>query len=532
MTDHLASALKLAESGVPVFPVGKDKAPRTPGGFKDASTDPETIKGWGWNGGGMIGAAIQPGVVILDIDPRHGGDATLAALVKANGPLPGTRLVKTGGGGLHYYLAVPEEITLRSSLGPGIDVKRAGKGYVVVPPSQGYTFARGGAIAPAPEWLMAELVVTERDARESAPSDAKYFAAFEDGTTYGLRALEGEMGRLMAQQEGGRNDALNRAAFSLGQLVAGGELSEEKAVTSLELAADRIGLERGESLATIRSGMRGGSAVPRQAPEKAAAEEGNRATSDAPGYGTSAATDPLSEETERNRWVDWNVDEPAPPFYLHPIIPESAYILVYGATEASKSMTFNGLLAEASHHGIRSSVYSLENPPATDRSRLRRLGPDPANFRLTNEPLDLNDPRQLDALVQREKDWGTNVILIDTYSHAFASKSDDGNAKAIDFARRIRWVMHVVGCSVIVVDHTGYQGDEPRDASAKRQQVDVAILMAKAGEWVPGQPSRWRMTNRKAARFANPFHFEGEIRDLEGDRLAIAFRGGGPTWSA
>jgi sugar phosphate isomerase/epimerase len=60
--------------------------------------------------------------------------------------------------------------------------------------------------------------------------------------------------------------------------------------------------------------------------------------------------------------------------------------------------------------------------------------------------------------------------VIDTYSHAFNSRSEDGNAKAIEFARRIRHLMHEVGCSVVLLDHTGYQQtDEPRDASAKRQ---------------------------------------------------------------
>jgi sugar phosphate isomerase/epimerase len=141
------------------------------------------------------------------------------------------------------------------------------------------------------------------------------------------------------------------------------------------------------------------------------------------------------------------------------------------------------------------------------------VGAEGDNLRITHQPLDVNDPRQLEALVRREKDWGTDVVMVDTYSLAFSSRSDDGNAKAIEFARRMRWVMHEVGCSVVVVDHTGFEGDEPRDASAKRQQVDVAILMEKSGEWALGKPARFTMRNRKSARFANPFRLAGEIRD-------------------
>jgi hypothetical protein len=230
-------------------------------------------------------------------------------------------------------------------------------------------------------------------------------------------------------------------------------------------------------------------------------------------------------------WVDWQIDEPEPPFYLHPILPKNAYVLVYGATEASKSMVWNAVGADASRRGLRVSVYSLENPPSTDRDRLRRLRPDPANFRLTNEPLDLNDARQLAALVERESEWRTDVLLIDTYSHAFNSRSEDGNARAIEFARRVRHLMAAVGCSVVLVDHTGYaQEDEPRDASAKRQQVDVAVLMKKAGEWRPGSPARFTMKNNKAARFGNPFYLTGEIRDTTDRGLELAWLGDAPHW--
>jgi hypothetical protein len=234
-----------------------------------------------------------------------------------------------------------------------------------------------------------------------------------------------------------------------------------------------------------------------------------------------------NENDEARLWVNWEVDEPPLPFYIHPVLPKNAYVLVYGATEASKSMVWVALCAEASHRGQRCSVYSLENPPSTDRDRLRRLRPSRSNFRLTNEPIDLNDPRQLHELVEREADWGdgraSDIVVIDTYSHAFNSRSEDGNAKAIEFARRIRHLMHEVGCSVVLLDHTGYQqSDEPRDASAKRQAVDVAVLMQKVGEWKPGQHAGFAMTNKKAARFANPFHLNGEIRDvMHGDQRGL-----------
>lgn len=527
-----AAALALAADGVRVFPVGLDKAPHTANGFHDGTTNPEAIKQWDWSG--MIGACISPGLVVIDVDPRNGGSDTIKLLRDEGKALPPTRTARTKSGGWHYYLRIPEDVVLRGKLGPGVDVKRAGKGYVVSPPSPGYSWLGDAQPTEAPEWLLEELVVEPQTGDLAEPSAPK-FMPWEDGTAYGQAALEREMGRLGTAMEGERNDALNRAAFAMAQLAAGGEVSRKKVVNDLTVVGLRIGLSMEECQSTIKSGWAAGMAQPRQAPplrERIDAEALAPALPER-SQGVRLPEAHGSGDGEEMLWVDWTVEEEPPPFYLSPVVPQNAYVLVYGATEASKSMVWHGLLAQASCLDLRCSVYSLENPPATDRERLRRLKPDPANFRLTNAPIDFNDPRQLEALMERERDWGTNLLLIDTYSHAFNSRSEDGNAKAIDFARRVRYIMHEVGCTVIVIDHTGYaQAHEPRDASAKRQQVDVAILMEKAGEWRPGQPAQFVMTNHKAARFGNPFHYRGEIRDTKGDvrGLEIAWLGEPPKW--
>jgi len=67
---------------------------------------------------------------------------------------------------------------------------------------------------------------------------------------------------------GQRNDGLNRAAFCLGRLVGGGELSEALVFEALLCSALAVGLGESEAAATIRSGLRAGMAVPRRAPEQ------------------------------------------------------------------------------------------------------------------------------------------------------------------------------------------------------------------------------------------------------------------------
>lgn len=518
------AALAIAATGVPVFPCGPDKAPRVAGGFKAATTDPDEIRRMPWSDDSMIGAVVLEGQIVIDIDPRNGGMQTIALLTSTHDPLPPTRTVKTKSGGWHRYYWVPKGVQYRSTLGPGVDVKQHGKGYVIVPPSAGYTYVTPGDTVDAPEWLLAELEIQERDTARHEASDPKFMERFEEGTAYGLAALQRQLGKLATAQAGERNNTLNAVTFSLAQLVAGGELAATATEKRLYDVAQLIGLEPEETEKTIRSAWAAGENEPWQAPE-----EQPKGSFGSPG-GIQLSRPKVELPDEEHFWVDWEADEPELPFFAHPIIPKNAYVLVYGATEASKSMAMVGLMCEGSHRGFKSSVYSLENPPATDRQRIRRWGPNPANFRLTNNLLDVADERQVLALIERERAWATDMILIDTYSHAFTSRSDDGNAKAIAFAQVIRFIMQEVGCTVIVVDHTGFVGDEPRDASAKRQQVDVAILMKKAGEWRPGQPARFTMDNKKAARFSNPFFLTGEIRDGKDNALELGWIAEYPRW--
>lgn len=515
------AALDYATRGYAVFPCGDDKAPLVAGGFKAATTHTDVITSW-WkeHPDALVGMAVPEGFVIVDCDPRNGGDESLRALLRAHGTWGATRKARTRSGGFHYWLRLnaPEGARFRKELSKGVDLKVPGKGYIIVPPSPGYTWEVDGDVADAPEWLV-ELVL-KPEVERTAPSEAgepRYFP-FEEGSRYGLAARDAELARLMSAPTGTRNEALNRSAFVLGQLVAGGELEPSSTLERLWTTADRIGLDHAEIDVTLQSGYNAGLDEPRQAPEREAGE-------------VAALPRLAAPAPEARYWTDWQVEEPPPPFYLDPLLPKNAYVLVYGATEAAKSMTWTAILADGSRNGVRSSVYSLENPRHVDRDRLRRLSPDPCCFRITHEPLDLGHFEQVDALVEREREWGTNVLLIDTYSHAFNSRqSDDGNARAIAFAQVIRHVMNECrdqGLSVIVVDHTGFPKEgggvqEPRDASAKRQQVDVAVFMEKDGEWQPGSTrAGFRMRNYKAARFGNPFEVRGAILGAKGAPLTL-----------
>jgi len=166
-----AAALDYAARGLPVFPLWPpndggacacgDAGCRTPAkhplgrlvphGLNDATTDPATIQQW-WstwpdaNIGMPTGG--RSGVVALDIDAGGGGWDSADRLQAEHGPIPQTRAVETGGGGLHVWFAHPPGVpipTRAGKLGPGLDIRSDG-GFVVVPPSlhasgRRYTFA-------------------------------------------------------------------------------------------------------------------------------------------------------------------------------------------------------------------------------------------------------------------------------------------------------------------------------------------------------------------------------------------------------
>jgi len=80
-----------------------------------------------------IGFKMGGGVVVLDKDPRNGGDESLRRLEAEYGPLPRTPKVITGGGGEHYYFLEPTGMK-KGLIAPGIDFQAEGS-QVLAPPS-------------------------------------------------------------------------------------------------------------------------------------------------------------------------------------------------------------------------------------------------------------------------------------------------------------------------------------------------------------------------------------------------------------
>lgn len=258
MSDLLSSAMAYAKRGIPVFPCKLDKSPYTKQGHKDATTDVEQIKRW-WERdfpGASIGMPTgEPsGMFALDIDAPDGYDS-LSKLEGKNGELPDTLSQKTGGGGIHFLFKLPdfEVKNSASKIGPKIDIR--GNGYIILSPSphpsgNQYKWQGKREVLSAPEWLLKIMRNGSSHKRQRT-------------NTYGQTALNNELANLGQSSAGQRNDVLNQAAYSLGQLVAGGELEYTAVSSSLLGVALSIGLNEREVVKTIESGMRAGALEPR-----------------------------------------------------------------------------------------------------------------------------------------------------------------------------------------------------------------------------------------------------------------------------
>jgi len=212
----------------------------------------------------------------------YGNKAATLEHVNELRPMPS--VVVDSGGGYHCYWLLDEPYILNTDdkrddaaalqaawvavMGGDLGAKDLARVFRVPGTTNGkYT-------PPRPvEWLRCDLdrTYTLAELRERIPAEPK---TRQRGLTipqtpggYGAAALAGEINILARTAEGQRNGQLNRSAFALGQLIAGGELDRSDVERELLAEALGVGLDHAESVATIKSGLDAGAKEPRGAPE-------------------------------------------------------------------------------------------------------------------------------------------------------------------------------------------------------------------------------------------------------------------------
>jgi hypothetical protein len=286
----------------PAFPdhaadrcTGRDRRCRAAGGHVEwerrATTDPDRIRR-AWSGVPYgVGIACGPsGLLVVDLDtPKPGqmpppawaqdgvgeGADVFAMICARHDPdgapaLWNTYTVRTAGGGWHLYLAHPDGPALRNTTGERgnglgwlVDTRAHG-GYVVAAGStiggRAYEVFHDNDPTATPGWLAALL---RPAAPVGPPKVLGDFSAFRR-SAYVQGAVRRTLDQLAAKPTGERNLALLGAATSLGQLAAGGALTEAEVIEALTPTALAIGLTERETARTIRSGLRYGASNPRR----------------------------------------------------------------------------------------------------------------------------------------------------------------------------------------------------------------------------------------------------------------------------
>ncbi|MET4242720.1 bifunctional DNA primase/polymerase [Bradyrhizobium sp. RT10b] len=247
----LASALRLADRGLPVFPCAASKRPTCPHGFKDASRDPSAVRAlWRDYPGPLIGVPTgeTTGLFVLDVDSaKHD---TAADWLERYAPyLPDTRAHRSRSGGVHFLFRHRRGLrNSQAKLALGVDTRGDGGSILWWPAAidQGHHRA---PLAELPEWLVKALTPppppTKTDVqRPRTPEAARAKVA-------------GIVGAVAAANEGERNSLAYWGACRLAELVTQGVIGPGDAIALAVEAARQAGLSPNESQRTVASAFRG-----------------------------------------------------------------------------------------------------------------------------------------------------------------------------------------------------------------------------------------------------------------------------------
>jgi len=225
-------AIQYGKRGWPVLPLytivngrctcGRDdckspgKHPRIKNWVEDASTDPDQIKKW-WKKWPDVNIGIltgeRSGLVVLDIDPRNGGDISLEDIEVQYGKLPETVEVLTGGDGRHLYFQYVDK-KFPKEIASGVEIKSDGA-YVVAPPSKHFSgkqyawefssHPNENELAVLPDWIISKFLKksTESSNRED------FQKVFKGSRTNKLTQIAGALRRVGLSEIALRN-ALRR----------------------------------------------------------------------------------------------------------------------------------------------------------------------------------------------------------------------------------------------------------------------------------------------------------------------------------
>jgi Bifunctional DNA primase/polymerase, N-terminal len=230
-----------------------------PHGVKDATCNRARVLAW-WSRHPQanIGLATGHCFDVLDVDGPEGAQA-VRALAATHGLRSSGPLVRTGGGGWHFYLAPTGLGNVRPAGLECVDWRGRG-GYVVAPPRRHasghpYQWVTGRDLSTPPSPVPVMLLDRLQPRQLQRPTGFVQVRAAGDGPNerYARAALAQELARVATAPIGQRNRQLWESTRNLYNLVATGALNQREVDEGLLEAADRCGLLAEEPRQTRRT---------------------------------------------------------------------------------------------------------------------------------------------------------------------------------------------------------------------------------------------------------------------------------------
>lgn len=510
---------------VPILP--GQKRPALDAWVERATTDHVLIDDW-WRAHPDHGVGIvtgeQSGLFVLDIDPEHGGDDTLADLEHTHGPLADTIETITGSGGRHILFTWPgwNPGTNAGQLGPGLDLRAEG-GQIVAPPTihpngRPYMWELahdphdGLAVAAAPDWLLELLkplaAVTPRRDIAAYTGDPRPGDRFAANVTW-PELLE----RDGAQCVDRRTDRKTNSDYEL--WTRPGKNARDGASASLYYGGTDLlkvfttnwpGLTEGQTY--TRFGYL--TATRYHGDHRAAA----RALADVEGDQTRVATwiaglpdieTAVTAPAENVEDVDalptpivwsefWQRDTTPNEWLCEPFLPAGRQVAFYAPAKLGKSLlafevaaalaTGQPVLGRPASDPIPVMYVDLEMTPDDVEERLDAMGYGPESDldRLHYYSLPffgpLDEAAGANGVMKRALQHEARLVVIDTMARAVAGEENSADTYRA-FYRHLGMSLKAAGIALLRIDHTGKDISRgQRGSSEKVGDVDLVWRLA------------------------------------------------------
>jgi hypothetical protein len=475
MTSKAEAALTYASWGWHVLPVVPNgKVPATQHGVKDATTDPEQIaRWWAQNPDFNIGIAAgeRSGIVVFDVDPRNGGDASWAMWLQTNGKTPDGAMQMTAGGGEHHIGVYHPEIR-SCKLSEGVDLLADGRYFVAFPSSiEGRSY----------QWEAS-----------SDPFDGIAPFSIPDTWMQSYRAMRKPDNRQVASTGGGLiQGSRNNGLTALGGAMRRYGMTEAEIMAALSIANEtrcEIPLPSSELSQIVKS-------VCRYEPESDVAASTSIGSDAAEAI--LAATRAEVQEYYFTRATSY-LGQPAPlRWIIKGWIPDSGVTMVYGESGSGKTFitldmachiaaglqwhehkTKLGLvvyMAGEGNYGLRQRVTAW-----CKTHGVQNLD----NLLISNKAIDIDSPAAAAQIINAVREITQDdavAVFIDTVNNHMSGNENDAKdtrnmLNACNIAAR------ALSAGVCLNHHTGHAAEakqRARGSSAWKASMDAMILVAK-----------------------------------------------------